>query len=137
MPLDPSKPMATRTLIRVVNDGNPLVIFPEGRITVTGSLMKVYDGAAMVADKTDAMVVPIRISGLEKSFLSRLTSQHIRRRLFPKVKVTILEPVKLEVSPELKGPQAADRSRCEAPSDHVRAHIPDHVHRPHDSRCRY
>ena len=103
MPLDPSKPMGTRTLIRVVNDGNPLVIFPEGRITVTGSLMKVYDGAAMVADKTDAMIVPIRIAGLEKSFLSRLTSQHIRKRLFPKVKVTILEPVKLEVSPELKG----------------------------------
>ena len=103
LPLDPSKPMATRTLIRTVKDGNPLVIFPEGRITVTGSLMKVYDGAAMVADKTGSMVVPIRIEGLEKSFLSRLTPEHGRRKLFPKVKVTILEPVKLEVSPELRG----------------------------------
>ncbi len=103
LPLDPSKPMATRTLIKTVNAGNPLVIFPEGRITVTGALMKVYDGAAMVADKTGAMVVPVRIDGLEKSYFSRLSSLHVRRRLFPKVKVTILEPVRLSVPDELKG----------------------------------
>jgi acyl-[acyl-carrier-protein]-phospholipid O-acyltransferase/long-chain-fatty-acid--[acyl-carrier-protein] ligase len=47
----------------------------------------------------------VRIDGLEKSYFSRLSSQHVRRRLFPKVKVTILEPVKLEVPPELKGRQ--------------------------------
>lgn len=103
LPLDPSKPMATRSLIKAVNGGDPLVIFPEGRITVTGGLMKVYDGAAMVADKTGSMIVPVRIDGLEKSFFSRLTSMHVRRRLFPKVKVTILEPVRLTVPTELKG----------------------------------
>ncbi|TGP56686.1 acyl-[ACP]--phospholipid O-acyltransferase [bacterium M00.F.Ca.ET.230.01.1.1] len=105
LPLNPAKPMSTRTLIKIVQGGDPLVIFPEGRITVTGGLMKVYDGAAMVADKTGSMVVPVRIDGLEKSYFSRLTSQHVRRRLFPKVKVTILEPVKLEVQQELKGRQ--------------------------------
>ncbi|RWC46596.1 MAG: acyl-[ACP]--phospholipid O-acyltransferase [Mesorhizobium sp.] len=103
LPLNPAKPMSTRMLIKIVQGGDPLVIFPEGRITVTGGLMKVYDGAAMVADKTGSMVVPVRIDGLEKSYFSRLTSQHVRRRLFPKVKVTILEPVKLEVPQELKG----------------------------------
>ncbi len=110
--LDPSKPMATRTLIKSVKSGKPLVIFPEGRITVTGGLMKIYNGAAMVADKTGSMVVPIRIDGLEKSYFSRLTSTHVRRRLFPKVKVTILEPVRLSVPDDLKG--AARRSAAGA-----------------------
>lgn len=103
LPLDPTKPMATRSLIKVVQDGHPIGIFPEGRLTVTGTLMKVYDGAAMVADKTGAMVVPVRIDGLEKSYASYMNDGKIRRRWFPKVKVTVLEPVKLEVPAELKG----------------------------------
>ncbi len=103
MPLDPTKPMATRTLIRAVQDGNTLVIFPEGRITVTGSLMKVYDGAGLIADKSDATVVPVRIDGLEQTPFSRLARHQVKRRWFPKVKVTVLEPVKLAVDPALRG----------------------------------
>jgi acyl-[acyl-carrier-protein]-phospholipid O-acyltransferase / long-chain-fatty-acid--[acyl-carrier-protein] ligase len=103
MALDPLKPMALRTIISAVREGNMLVIFPEGRITITGSLMKIYDGAAMIADKSDAMVVPIRIEGPERTIFSRLKSTQVRRRWFPQIKVTILEPVKLNVNPELKG----------------------------------
>src|SRR5215208_918949 len=103
LPLDPMKPMATRTLINAVKGGEALIIFPEGRLTVTGSLMKVYDGAAMVADKSDAEIVPVRIEGLEQTPFSRLSKRQVRRRGFPKVKVTVLEPVKLTVDPDLKG----------------------------------
>ncbi len=103
IPLDPMKPMATRTLINAVKAGEALIIFPEGRITVTGSLMKVYDGAALIADKTDAEVVPVRIEGLELTPFSRLSRSQVRRRWFPKVKVTVLEPVRLAVDPALKG----------------------------------
>jgi acyl-[acyl-carrier-protein]-phospholipid O-acyltransferase/long-chain-fatty-acid--[acyl-carrier-protein] ligase len=103
LPLDPMKPMAVRTLIETVKAGNALIIFPEGRITVTGSLMKVYDGAAMIADKADAEIVPVRIEGLEQTPFSRLSRGQVRRKWFPKVKVTVLEPVKLTVDPALKG----------------------------------
>jgi acyl-[acyl-carrier-protein]-phospholipid O-acyltransferase / long-chain-fatty-acid--[acyl-carrier-protein] ligase len=103
LPLDPMKPMAVRTLIDAVKAGNALIIFPEGRITVTGSLMKVYDGAAMIADKADAEVLPVRIEGLEQTPFSRLSKGQVRRKWFPKVTVTVLEPVKLTVDPALKG----------------------------------
>ncbi|HTZ02566.1 MAG TPA: acyl-[ACP]--phospholipid O-acyltransferase [Xanthobacteraceae bacterium] len=103
MALDPLKPFSLRGIINAVREGNMLVIFPEGRITVTGSLMKIYDGAAMIADKSDAMIVPARIDGAESTIFSRLKSSQVHRRLFPKITVTILEPVKLKLDPALKG----------------------------------
>ena len=103
MPLDPARPLATRRLIQAVKNGETLVIFPEGRITVTGQLMKVYDGAALIAEKSGAMVVPVRIEGLEATIFSRLSRAQVRRRWFPKVKVTVLEPVRLTVDDALKG----------------------------------
>jgi acyl-[acyl-carrier-protein]-phospholipid O-acyltransferase/long-chain-fatty-acid--[acyl-carrier-protein] ligase len=120
MALDPLKPFSLRALINAVRDGDMLVIFPEGRITITGSLMKVYDGAALIADKSDAMVVPVRIDGPEATIFSRLKSTQVRRRLFPKITVTILEPVRLKVDPELKGRkrrQAAGAALYEIMSD--------------------
>src|SRR5215510_10623321 len=122
VPLDPTKPLATRTLINAVKAGETLVIFPEGRITVTGSLMKVYDGAGLIADKSDATVVPVRIDGLEATPFTRLSPEQVRRRWFPKVTVTVLEPVKLTVPPELKGKarrQAAGAALYEIMSDLV------------------
>ncbi|CAD5274126.1 Acyl-(acyl-carrier-protein)-phospholipid O-acyltransferase / long-chain-fatty-acid--(acyl-carrier-protein) ligase [Bosea sp. 62] len=103
MPLDPARPLATRSLINAVKNGESLVIFPEGRLTVTGSLMKVYDGVGMIAEKSGAQVVPVRIEGLEATIFSRLTREQVRRRWFPKVRVTVLEPVSLSVPEELKG----------------------------------
>jgi acyl-[acyl-carrier-protein]-phospholipid O-acyltransferase/long-chain-fatty-acid--[acyl-carrier-protein] ligase len=120
MPLDPSKPMATRTLINAVKAGDPLVIFPEGRITVTGSLMKIYDGVGLIADKSQAMVVPVRIEGLEATPFSRLSRSQVHRRWFPKVTVTVLPPVKLAVDENLKGRwrrQAAGAALYEIMSD--------------------
>ncbi len=103
MPLDPTRPLATRTLINAVKSGETLIIFPEGRLTVTGSLMKVYDGAGLIADKSGAMVVPVKIDGLERTAFSRLSRSQVRRRWWPKVTVTIMPPVRLEVDPALKG----------------------------------
>ncbi|MDU6255611.1 MAG: 1-acyl-sn-glycerol-3-phosphate acyltransferase, partial [Staphylococcus warneri] len=101
--IDPTKPLGARDLIKLVASQEPVVIFPEGRITVSGSLMKVYDGTAMIADKADAVVVPVRIEGAQRSHLSYLKDGQIKRSWFPKVTVTILPPVKLTIDAALKG----------------------------------
>jgi len=106
--VDPTNPMALKTLVREVKSGRHCVIFPEGRLTRTGGLMKIYDGPALVADKAGAPLVPVRIDGAERSLLNRLGGIY-RRRAFPKITVTILPPTRLTTAPDLFG-----RARREA-----------------------
>ncbi|MFO1242458.1 MAG: AMP-binding protein [Rickettsiales bacterium] len=101
-PLDPSNPMATKSLIDLVAGGKKCAIFPEGRITVTGSLMKVYEGPGMIADKSHAMILPIRIDGAQYTPFSRLRGK-VRLRWFPKITLIILPPRHLQLPDELKG----------------------------------
>jgi acyl-[acyl-carrier-protein]-phospholipid O-acyltransferase / long-chain-fatty-acid--[acyl-carrier-protein] ligase len=102
-PIDPTKPLGTRSLIQTVKEGTSLVIFPEGRLTVTGGLMKVYDGTAMIADKADAKVIPVRIDGLERSRFGYLSAAQTKKVWFPKTTVTIQAPVTLHVDAALRG----------------------------------
>jgi len=101
-PMDPTKPMAAKSLIKAVQSGKRCVIFPEGRITVTGSLMKVYEGPGMIADKAGAPIVPIRLDGAQFTPFSRIRDK-VRSRLFPKITITVLEPRDFDIPDDIKG----------------------------------
>lgn len=94
--VDPACPMGVKTVIQLINSGRPVVIFPEGRITDTGCLMKVYDGPAFVAVKTQAMIVPVRLNGTSRTYFSRLSGEH-PRQLFPQITISILSARQIPV----------------------------------------
>jgi len=101
-PMDPVNPLSIKSFIKDLEQDKHSVIFPEGRITVTGTLMKIYDGPGLIALKTGAMVLPIRIDGAEHSLFSRLKGVR-RRQFFPKIKLTILPPSVIKVDDAIVG----------------------------------
>ncbi|HMD62342.1 MAG TPA: MFS transporter [Opitutaceae bacterium] len=99
--IDPAHPLSLKTLCAEVERGRLVAIFPEGRLSTTGGLMKVYDGAGFIAHRTRATIVPVHIDGAQLSLFTRLGSKY-RRRWFPRITLTIGAPQAM--------PEATDRA---------------------------
>ena len=56
-----------RRLEAVLEDGRPLILFPEGRRSADGELVEFKCGAAMLAVHTGAPIIPIHIHGAHDS----------------------------------------------------------------------
>jgi len=102
LPVDPASPLSVKGLIRYLRKDKKAVIFPEGRITVTGSLMKVYQGPGLVADRSGAALLPLRIDGAQYTPFSRLRGGE-RLRWFPRITLTLLPPRRFILPETLKG----------------------------------
>ena len=102
--LDTQNPSAIKSLTHVLRDGRAVMIFPEGRASATGALMKTYAGPAVIADHADADVVPIALDGPQHSYFSAL-GKLVRRRCLPPLTITVLAPRKLAVPEHSRGSQ--------------------------------
>lgn len=108
--VNPSSPLAMKKVIQRLNAGENVVIFPEGRITSTGALMKVYDGPGFVAAKTGVKILPVRVEGAAQSYFGRLSAAH-PRKLFPKVTLTVLPTTEIKIDSEGPTPLTSKQRR--------------------------
>ncbi len=84
--IDPLNSFALKDVVEKVNQGTPLLVFPEGRRTATGSLMKIYEGTGFVAYKTGASILPVHLKNTELTISSRKKG---RKKLFAPLTITI------------------------------------------------
>jgi acyl-[acyl-carrier-protein]-phospholipid O-acyltransferase/long-chain-fatty-acid--[acyl-carrier-protein] ligase len=101
LPVDPTNPLSIRAMIRAVEGGASCIIFPEGRITTTGSLMKIYEGPAVITERARAQLLPVRIEGVEQTPFARFDA--VRRRWFPRIRITVMAPQRLTVAEGVTG----------------------------------
>jgi acyl-[acyl-carrier-protein]-phospholipid O-acyltransferase/long-chain-fatty-acid--[acyl-carrier-protein] ligase len=86
--VDTTSPFSLKAIIDIIETGRPAIIFPEGRVTVTGALMKVYDGPAFVAAKTCATIAPFILDGPVRARLFSRMKHDFPLAWFPKITIT-------------------------------------------------
>lgn len=109
--VDTTSPLVMKQVIAMLEAGEHVCIFPEGRITVTGSQMKIYDGPAFAAAKSGAKVLPVHLEGPRFSYFSRMKGD-FPKKWFPKITMTILPPEKVEM-PEARTARERRRKASE------------------------
>jgi acyl-[acyl-carrier-protein]-phospholipid O-acyltransferase / long-chain-fatty-acid--[acyl-carrier-protein] ligase len=83
-PVEINSPFAVKRMAEYLQHGGRLVLFPEGRISSTGSLMKLFDGTGFLIFKTHAKVITACIRSAERLPYSRNPD---KKRWFPRLSV--------------------------------------------------
>lgn len=65
LPVDTSSPYAVKRMAEFLKGGGRLVLFAEGRLSRTGTLMKLFDGTGFLIAKTKAKVITTYLRGIE------------------------------------------------------------------------
>ena len=107
--IDSMSPYGLKEVIRRVNEGTPLLIFPEGRMTLTGSLMKIYEGTGFAALRTGADMLPLYLGNTYETLYAK---KHRGRRFFAPITLTIGKargPISLTALPPRARKQEAAR----------------------------
>jgi 1-acyl-sn-glycerol-3-phosphate acyltransferase len=75
-------------------DGELVGLFPEGKLTSDGDVDEFRPGITKILERTPVPVVPMALSGLWRSLFTR-NRHRLRhaRRLFPRVRLAVGEPV--------------------------------------------
>lgn len=108
--LDPSHPFTVKTVVHHVKGGGIAIIFPAGKVTSTGGVMKVLDAAVVITGRCQPHVIPVRVHGTLYSRFS-CVSGNWPKRLFPRVTLAIRRPL-----PELLSSGSGGRRRRQAQS---------------------
>ncbi len=93
-PVETDSPYAVKRMAEYLQSGGKLVLFPEGRLSQTGSLMKLFDGTGFLLYKTDAKVITCYLRNAHRLPLS---PQPGWKRFFPRVTAhfsSVITPVK-------------------------------------------
>ena len=65
-PIDTASPYAVKRMAEFLQGGGRLVLFPEGRLSRTGTLMKLFDGTGFLLYKTKAKVITCYLRGAKR-----------------------------------------------------------------------
>ena len=95
---------ALRRCVAVLNDGEPLVMFPEGTRQSGPLVQPLFDGAAYVAVKARVPIVPVGIGG------SEMVMPKGKKMIRPhKCVVVVGEPISVSLDAEGRVPRSAVR----------------------------
>jgi acyl-[acyl-carrier-protein]-phospholipid O-acyltransferase/long-chain-fatty-acid--[acyl-carrier-protein] ligase len=81
-PVETDSPYAVKRIAEYLQGGGKLVLFPEGRLSRTGSLMKLFDGTGFLLLKTNAKVITCYLRGIPRL---RFSPNPNRKQWFPRI----------------------------------------------------